>query len=349
MALRHQVASTEPVKLLNGKSSSRIFKGDYALENGKRFSGIRITHSEVRTALSMPEGKIKPGCPTLKSKLLMADDKGEESPKGPLKEDTMDRQNESLQIKDLWGDVLPLQWGQRKRQRNGRFEIKAAAAEESSAFSEKSAKIVGSPTVTKKHDRSPPAQPARPNRGPASRPSNPAVRETTCANKLSLSDSAYFSTPNICNGSIVSNEKPKVRGAPPSPEKLDTITSHNRTVSGNSFAMNAAEGGADIEVNQGQEAPVLEKVDWESLELPKIVISLSRKEKEDDFLAFRGSKLPQRPKKRQKQVEKSLQYVMAGMWLPDLTKERYEVREKKAVKKRSRGLKGMGSVNTYSE
>lgn len=87
----------------------------------------------------------------------------------------------------------------------------------------------------------------------------------------------------------------------------------------------------------------------ERFELPRIYISLSRKEKEDDFLAMKGTKLPQRPKKRAKNVDKSLQFVFPGMWLSDLTRSRYEVREKKCVKKRRRGLKGMESMDSDSE
>ncbi|XP_052165297.1 uncharacterized protein LOC127782230 isoform X1 [Oryza glaberrima] len=76
-----------------------------------------------------------------------------------------------------------------------------------------------------------------------------------------------------------------------------------------------------------------EKIGSERFELPRIYISLSRKEKEDDFLIMKGTKLPQRPKKRAKNVDKTLQYVFPGMWLSDLTRGRYEVREKKCVKK----------------
>ena len=93
----------------------------------------------------------------------------------------------------------------------------------------------------------------------------------------------------------------------------------------------------------------VEKLGVERFELPRIYISLSRKEKEDDFLAMKGTKLPQRPKKRAKNVDKSLQFVFPGMWLSDLTRSRYEVREKKCVKKRRRGLKGMESMDSDSE
>ena len=37
---------------------------------------------------------------------------------------------------------------------------------------------------------------------------------------------------------------------------------------------------------------------------PRLLIPLSRKEKEDDFMVMKGSRLPQRPKKRAKHVEK---------------------------------------------
>ena len=39
---------------------------------------------------------------------------------------------------------------------------------------------------------------------------------------------------------------------------------------------------------------------------PKLYLSLSSKEKEEDFWAIKGCKLPQRPKKRAKIIQKSL-------------------------------------------
>ncbi|WCJ43629.1 hypothetical protein M5689_024358 [Euphorbia peplus] len=82
---------------------------------------------------------------------------------------------------------------------------------------------------------------------------------------------------------------------------------------------------------------------------PKLYISLSSKEKEEDFLAMKGCKLPQRPKKRAKIIQRSLLLVSPGAWLTDMTQERYEVREKKSSKKRPRGLKAMGSMESDSE
>lgn len=93
-----------------------------------------------------------------------------------------------------------------------------------------------------------------------------------------------------------------------------------------------------------------EKLNVELTEWPRIYIALSRNEKEDDFLAMKGTKLSQRPKKRPKNIDKALQYCFPGMWLSDLTRNRYEVREKKCVKKQKRrGLKGMESLDSDSE
>lgn len=83
--------------------------------------------------------------------------------------------------------------------------------------------------------------------------------------------------------------------------------------------------------------------------LPKFVIALTNKEKEEDFMAIKGAKLPQRPKKRAKFIQRTLNLVSPGAWLCDLTLERYEVREKKISKKRPRGLKAMGNMNMDSD
>ncbi|PWZ12035.1 hypothetical protein Zm00014a_025241 [Zea mays] len=82
---------------------------------------------------------------------------------------------------------------------------------------------------------------------------------------------------------------------------------------------------------------------------PKFAVTLSNREKEEDFLVFRGSKLPQRPKKRAKVIQRTVNFVCPGTWLCDLTLERYEVREKKVSKKRPRGLKAMHDLDSDSE
>jgi hypothetical protein len=39
---------------------------------------------------------------------------------------------------------------------------------------------------------------------------------------------------------------------------------------------------------------------------PKFAIALTNREKEEDFLVFKGSKLPQRPKKRAKVIQRTV-------------------------------------------
>ncbi|XP_011025138.1 PREDICTED: uncharacterized protein LOC105126089 isoform X4 [Populus euphratica] len=87
-----------------------------------------------------------------------------------------------------------------------------------------------------------------------------------------------------------------------------------------------------------------EKVVW-----PRLFITLSNKEKEEDFMAMKGCKPSQRPKKRAKLIQRTLLMASPGAWLSDLCQERYEVREKKTSKKRPRGLKAMGSMESDSE
>ncbi|KAL1834492.1 hypothetical protein ACET3Z_004143 [Daucus carota] len=100
-------------------------------------------------------------------------------------------------------------------------------------------------------------------------------------------------------------------------------------------------GGAAVAVNGGGEVH-----EW-----PRVHIPLTRKEKEEDFLLMKGTKLPHRPKKRPKAVDRMLQYCFPGTWLADVTKARYEVKEKKCTTKKPkrRGLKGMESMESDSE
>ncbi|KAI5058181.1 hypothetical protein GOP47_0026919 [Adiantum capillus-veneris] len=82
---------------------------------------------------------------------------------------------------------------------------------------------------------------------------------------------------------------------------------------------------------------------------PKFMIGLSRKEKEEDFLILKGTKLPQRPRRRPKAVERILHYYSPGSWLADVSQSRYDIREKKRGKKKPRGLKAMESFDSDSE
>ncbi|CAN1791131.1 hypothetical protein LINPERHAP1_LOCUS19147, partial [Linum perenne] len=70
------------------------------------------------------------------------------------------------------------------------------------------------------------------------------------------------------------------------------------------YSTRAAAGGVGGDENgKGEEKSGggVERVVW-----PKLYISLSSKEKEEDFLAMKGCKLPQRPKKRAKIIQRTI-------------------------------------------
>ncbi|XP_054781431.1 uncharacterized protein LOC129300751 [Prosopis cineraria] len=119
-----------------------------------------------------------------------------------------------------------------------------------------------------------------------------------------------------------------------SPEKEDRYYTTRGSAAGEDNGKVSGDG------NNGEERAAV----W-----PKLYIALSSKEKEEDFLAMKGCKPPQRPKKRAKMIQRSLLLVSPGAWLTDMCQERYEVREKKSNKKRPRGLKAMGSMESDSE
>ncbi|KAK8546475.1 hypothetical protein V6N12_027257 [Hibiscus sabdariffa] len=119
-----------------------------------------------------------------------------------------------------------------------------------------------------------------------------------------------------------------------SPEKED----HYYTTRGTAVSLMDENGKVAADCSNGD--------DNKALVWPKLYITLSSKEKEEDFMAMKGCKPPQRPKKRAKVIQRSLLLVSPGTWLTDMCQERYEVREKKSSKKRPRGLKAMGSMES---
>ncbi|KAE8731700.1 vacuolar-processing enzyme-like [Hibiscus syriacus] len=116
---------------------------------------------------------------------------------------------------------------------------------------------------------------------------------------------------------------------------------HNKSAASSETAHDSRKGGSSSGSGEVAPAPIV----WP----PKLMIALTNKEKEEDFMVFKGSRLPQRPKKRAKFIQRTLNLVSPGTWLCDLTLERYEIREKKITKKRPRGLKAMGNMESESE
>ena len=100
------------------------------------------------------------------------------------------------------------------------------------------------------------------------------------------------------------------KGAP-SPEKTEKASSCSVTATGEKLN-GSIEQAVPMNVEsvahpEPETAAAAEKRNLDQLEWPRICISLSRKEKEYDFLIMKGTKLPQRPKKRAKNVDRSLQ------------------------------------------
>lgn len=57
----------------------------------------------------------------------------------------------------------------------------------------------------------------------------------------------------------------------------------------------------------------------------KFSVSLSRREIEDDFMTMATHRLPRRPKKRSKNVQKQLDMLFPGLWLTEINAEFYKV------------------------
>ncbi|XP_058101051.1 uncharacterized protein LOC131245540 isoform X3 [Magnolia sinica] len=267
------------------------------------------------------------------------------------------------------GDLL-LRWGHTKRSRGSRSDSRAAT-DDSSLQTRQVIKIhrrmvTGvKQTVVNQATAGmlPPcaASVTAPySRGANLRPCLPAPREAPAPllNRNLEDRSAHGNGPQSSNGGsrILPRSAEKRSRSPPSSEKADKSASCSATaVSEKRNGLAAPADPTNVESTPRPEPDATgaaEKVNLDLFEWPRIYISLSRKEKEDDFLAMKGTKLPQRPKKRAKNVDRALQYCFPGMWLSDLTRSRYEVREKKCVKKlvqKRRGLKGMESMESDSE
>ncbi|PRQ30214.1 hypothetical protein RchiOBHm_Chr5g0022171 [Rosa chinensis] len=271
------------------------------------------------------------------------------------------------------GDVL-LQWGHKKRSRVSRTEIRVLADESSSSAQARQAKVqrraAHAAAVADKSMPPPPPPPRSllPAQRRRFRMVDSERKPQGCFQTVgNLEDRSAVVNGSPSRSTAVGNGRAASRSIAgkrsPPPEKSERKMP---SCSGRSAKDDKANGSSDHRANhvdstslQSEQlagaanhsaAPAAEKVNYEVVEWPRIYVALSRKEKEDDFLAMKGTKLPQRPKKRAKNIDRTLQYCFPGMWLSDLTRNRYEVREKKCVKKQKRrGLKGMESVESDSE
>ena len=84
----------------------------------------------------------------------------------------------------------------------------------------------------------------------------------------------------------------------------NNINNHNKSAAASSeTAHDSKKGGGSSSGGSGDAGVAgAGSVVWP----PKFVIALTNKEKEEDFMAIKGSKLPQRPKKRAKFIQRTL-------------------------------------------
>ncbi|KAH1212341.1 hypothetical protein GmHk_14G040568 [Glycine max] len=225
---------------------------------------------------------------------------------------------------------LGLQWGNRKRLRCMKVQVK-----HDPSSSNNPVQRTTTTTTTVRVDR-------RVSNGYLNLRQRPPSPQQPPPRILRNSETSSAMRGGQSNGSVRGIASPD-RGAH---DKRGTQNNHlndnnNKSVVSSDTAHDSKKGGGGSPSGSGDAAPPV----WP----PKFVIALTNKEKEEDFLLLKGSKLPQRPKKRAKFIQRTLNLVSPGTWLCDLTLERYEVREKKISKKRPRGLKAMGNMDSDSE
>ncbi|KAI7739886.1 hypothetical protein M8C21_002987 [Ambrosia artemisiifolia] len=66
-------------------------------------------------------------------------------------------------------------------------------------------------------------------------------------------------------------------------------------------------------------------VSGEKKEREKFSVSLSRREVEEDFTVMTGRRLPRKPKKRPRVIQKQLDTLFPGLWLSEITADLYRV------------------------
>lgn len=318
------------------KASAR----DESNDGRRRLNGGYLSYLGGKSIANLPGNR-------LKGESSILNDKLDEREHGSPEEKPKDALDSEFHKRIKGGDecLLP-QWGHGKRSRCSRLEHSKHAIEESAIRVEKGTGGTQANGIPKLRGQG------------ALGPGTPVVREAAAgATRRLLGVVANGVVPNS-NASSPSDVARQGGG--------EALTASAGNLDHGELMRNL-EGSSEVALlttsgNGGATAPPAsseaavsaavaanKRVDLDSLEWPRILISLSRKEKEEDFLILKGTKLPQRPKKRPKVVEKALQYCTPGNWLSDLTRSRYDVREKKSVKKKPRGLKAMESMDSDSE
>ncbi|KAJ0674604.1 hypothetical protein HanLR1_Chr12g0441771 [Helianthus annuus] len=81
--------------------------------------------------------------------------------------------------------------------------------------------------------------------------------------------------------------------------------------------------------NEGNKSPVTVAVtgtvSGDKRDREKFSVALSRRELEEDFTAMTGRRLPRKPKKRPRYIQKQLDTLFPGLWLSEITADLYRV------------------------
>ncbi|CAL4901873.1 unnamed protein product [Urochloa decumbens] len=252
------------------------------------------------------------------------------------------------------GNELLLQWGQNKRSR-GRRDAASGSGASPLRRQPGAAKIQRrSPSPADKLMMPPPPSVPSYTRGSNLRSASPLPPRSGGAGIGASSSDAHHGRGALPHHSSRSAAEERAAGKSaagkrqPAADKAALKAAGLGPVMGLGVPDQQQQGGSGSHQQQG---PASSSKPAPKLELPRIYTTLSRKEKEEDFLAMKGTKLPQRPKRRPKNVEKAVNFACPGTWLADVTRSRYEVREKKCPKKQQkhRGLKGMESMESDSD
>eukprot|EP00249_Psilotum_nudum_P002010 c14827_g1_i1 orf=1-1008(-) len=334
--MREQVATPVfPPPLDRKKLSLKKSGREGNIEHRRRLYGGYVNFFGGNSNINMPDGRLKGGSSSIYSNDQDLLDAGEENIEDLNGSEKMEKLNGLQRLEKLkenkfdagghkrlsLEDDLFLQWGSRKRPRgaSARLEPKhdTIDAVDASHPSENTIRVDRQVAKAEKRLVVSQIQATAYSRGQPLRPCTPALHENGL--RLGRRNGQDFE----CTPMVGINDccpptdiRHFVHHTAERPDRLGFFSPHKN---GTAFASpqdtdsSSPDDGAAVSIQNDGEAlqnfaPSLRKVDSELLEWPRILISLSRKEKEDDFMAIKGSKLPHRPKRRPKVVEKALHY-----------------------------------------
>lgn len=120
----------------------------------------------------------------------------------------------------------------------------------------------------------------------------------------------------ICSSAMRANGNGGVRAITSperaAPEKRPTAINDNQQHHKSAATSDSKKGGSSSGSGEALAPPQTVVPVWP----PKFVIALTNKEKEEDFMAIKGSKLPQRPKKRAKIIQRTINVRTSSLQFP---------------------------------